>query len=166
MVIRSIGLVLLAFILQSTVVNSLSIVEVRPDVVIIALVYVGLAYGPMYGMLLGFSVGLLQDFYGPADDLGLNALCKTLMGFGVGLGKDGLYKENPVIILSALMVAMALHDLLYFSIDTDLNPGSLVSMLWRRTLPSMLYTGLATTVTIFSIAYRKGRFNARRLFSE
>ena len=166
MVIRSIGLVLLAFILQSTIADNLSIMGATPDIILIALVYVALAYGSVRGVALGFFVGLLLDFYGPAVNLGLNALCKTLLGFGIGYGKEGLYKERLSVLLTVLVVAHLFHDVLYFLIDTRFDIGLLFTMLWTRTIPSVVYTVFLGTVLVFCFAYRRGRFNARRLFPE
>ena len=137
-----------------------------PDIILIALVYAALAHGSVWGVVLGFCVGLLQDFYGPTVNLGLNALCKTLLGFGIGYGKEGLYKERPSVLLTVLIVAHLFHDILYFLIDRRFDIGLLLTMLWSRTIPSVVYTVFLGTALIFCFAYRRGRFDARRLFPE
>jgi rod shape-determining protein MreD len=145
--------------------DSIAIMRARPDIILIALVYVALSSGTMTGMVLGFTVGLLQDFYGPPVNLGLNALCKSLLGFGFGYGKEGLYKDNPFILTGVLVLAVISHDLIYFLIDTKFNMDLFFTMLWSRSLPSALYTGFLSIVLILAIAHRRGRFNARRLFT-
>ena len=166
MIIRAIGLILLSFLLQSTIAEDLAISGGRPDFIIVSLVYLCLAYGSMTGMVMGFSVGLLQDFYGPPDNLGLNALCKTLICFAVGMGRDGLYRENILILLSVLTASMLVHDMLYFLVDVSFDMPLFLESLWTRTLPSLLYTAVLGLLLILLVIYRRGSFNAKRLFPE
>lgn len=166
MIIRAVGLVLLSFLLQSTIAEDLTIYGGRPDFIILVLVYLSLAYGSMTGMLMGFSVGLLQDFYGPASNLGLNALCKTLICFGIGLGKDGLYRENILILLSVLCAGMLVHDTLFFLIDVGFDSEAFFTMMWRSTTPSLVYTGFLGAVLAIALVYRRGSIDAKRLFPE
>lgn len=164
--LRSAGLLLLAFILQSTIAHSLSVFSARPDFILLILVYIGLSHGPVAGTLMGWMVGLLQDFYGPAVNLGLNALCKTLVGYLAGYGKERLYKDSLLNVLGLLIVAVILHDLVYYLIDTHYDVTRLGAMVWRYTLLSSVYTALIGAAIALGVAYRRGRFNARRIFSE
>ena len=62
MIVKHIGLLLLAFIIQSTVVEHIAIWGIKPDFILIILIYVSLRSGSLIGVILGFSIGLLQDF--------------------------------------------------------------------------------------------------------
>ncbi len=166
MLIRGIGLVLLSFIIQTTIADDLALFGGRPDFLFIILAYMSLAYGSTTGMILGFSAGLLQDFYGPASNLGLNALCKTLVCFGIGLGKDGLQKEVFLIMLSVLAIGMLLHEILYFLIYVDFDVSVFFEMMWRRSLPAWVYTCILGAVLASALKFRRGSFDGKRLFPE
>ncbi|MFQ5904236.1 MAG: rod shape-determining protein MreD [Candidatus Binatia bacterium] len=67
----------LTLILQTTVLQHLSLAGVRPDLFLICALYLGLFRES--GGKYGFLVGLLQDFSG-GRFLGANALSKGLLG--------------------------------------------------------------------------------------
>ena len=165
MIVKHIGLLLLAFIIQSTVVEHIAIRGIKPDFILIILIYVSLRSGSMIGVILGFSIGLLQDFYGPPANLGLNALCKSLLGFGVGIGKEGLYKDSMLVLMLTLVISYITHDIIYHIIDTRFTFDAVVSFI-RVSLPSVLYTVVLSLLLIYVFAYRRGQFHAQRLFPE
>jgi rod shape-determining protein MreD len=74
----------------------LTIGEVRPDLVVIVLVYWGLAAGPAGGTLGGFVAGLVVDV-DQGRALGLHAGLLCLVGFLVGQAGRRLIRENPFL---------------------------------------------------------------------
>ena len=166
MIVKHIGLLLLAFIIQSTVVEHISIRGIKPDIILIILIYVSLRSGSMMGVVLGFSIGLLQDFYGPPANLGLNALCKSLLGFGVGIGKEGLYKDSMLVLMLTLVISYITHDIIYHIIDARFTLDAVVSWFIGVSLPSVFYTLVLSLLLIYVFAYRRGQFHAKRLFPE
>jgi rod shape-determining protein MreD len=165
MIVKHIGLLLLAFIIQSTVVEHIAIWGVKPDFILIILIYVSLRSGSLIGVILGFSIGLLQDFYGPPANLGLNALCKSLLGFGVGIGKEGLYKDSMLVLMLTLVTSYITHDIIYHIIDTRFTFDAVGSFI-RVSLPSVFYTVVLSLLLIYVFAYRRGQLHAQRLFPE
>ena len=166
MIVKHIGLLLLAFIIQSTVVEHIAIWGIKPDFILIILIYVSLRSGSMMGVILGFSIGLLQDFYGPPANLGLNALCKSLLGFGVGIGKEGLYKDSMLVLMLTLVISYITHDIVYHIIDARFTLDAVVSWFVGVSLPSVFYTVVLSLLLIYVFAYRRGQLHAKRLFPE
>ena len=166
MIVKHIGLLLLAFIIQSTVVEHISIRGIKPDIILIILIYVSLRSGSMMGVVLGFSIGLLQDFYGPPANLWLNALCKSLLGFGVGIGKEGLYKDSMLVLMLTLVISYITHDIIYHIIDARFTLDAVVSWFIGVSLPSVFYTLVLSLLLIYVFAYRRGQLHAKRLFPE
>ena len=80
-----IGVVFAAvFMAQLLVAPLLQLGEIRPDFVLILLVFISARYGRMVGILAGFTMGLLQDVTGAVSVVGANALSKSVVGFAAG----------------------------------------------------------------------------------
>lgn len=94
------GLVIIALILQSTVLELVRF-YVKPDLVLILVVFFALLQGTRQGFLLGLAVGLLEDLL-IGRYLGLHSLTMALTAGTVGLLEDKVFKENllvPVIVV-------------------------------------------------------------------
>ena len=81
------GLVVVAVVLQITVLARLPLPGAAPDLVLVVVVVVGLREGSRTGMLTGFAAGLLSDLAGDAE-LGRLALVHVVVGYLAGLLQD------------------------------------------------------------------------------
>ena len=72
-VIGSFIMVVLLYLLQTTIFNNIAIAGVKPNVILIPIVIVGYRYGRVQGMVLGFFTGLFIDL-NESDYLGYYAL--------------------------------------------------------------------------------------------
>jgi rod shape-determining protein MreD len=84
--------ILLAAILQSTLLSRLAVYHAVPDLALGILVFNAYVNGTMTGQLTGFFSGLLLDFLSAAP-LGLNAFVRTLMGAAMGLMKGTFFLD-------------------------------------------------------------------------
>jgi rod shape-determining protein MreD len=73
-----------AFILQTTLIPSLSIMGIKPDLLVLVLFMMAIKTGIMPAIYIGFFLGLAQDLYSPSI-LGQCALAKTCSGFFASL---------------------------------------------------------------------------------
>ena len=112
-VLRRILLLLLAFLLQTTWVQSLQILDIAPDLIVVVLVLIALVVAPMEAILMAFFVGLLQDAYQP-QNLGLNALVNVLVVLAVALLRSGIVVDNLRVQVVFVIAAVLLHDLIYY----------------------------------------------------
>ena len=55
-----------------------------PDILIIFLTYIGFYYGRFYVIILGFFIGISQDFITQVELMGAMAFTKSALGFGLG----------------------------------------------------------------------------------
>lgn len=108
--------ILLLIAAHQIVIPALSIAEVTPDLVLIALVVIAIVEGQMYGVVAAFLAGLIFDI-ATADILGVNGFAKLLATFGAG------YAHNPNTTARVLgswrfLVILALaalgHNVVYF----------------------------------------------------
>jgi rod shape-determining protein MreD len=81
----AVWLLLMALVLQVSVLPHLAVRGVVPDVVLLVVVAVGLRHGSEAAMVLGFAGGLLLDLVPPADHVaGRWALALLLAGYLAG----------------------------------------------------------------------------------
>ena len=131
----------LAFVLQATWLDFVSVSALKPDLILLIITVIALREGPILATLLGFSIGLLQDTYAPAD-FGLNALLKCTAGFAVGHGRSRVVSDNIQVQVALVFFTVLLHDLLYYAI-TDAISLVEVPYFWiRYGIGRAIYTGL------------------------
>ena len=140
-VARHILLLLLAFILQTTWIHVFEIIGLRPDLVVLVLIYIALRSGSFEATLLGFAIGLIQDIDMP-HNLGLNALVNAIVGFAVGWVRLHITAENFLVQIALIFGAVLLHDLIYYIGDSSIV-WSEIPFFWLRYGPGRaLYTSL------------------------
>lgn len=103
--------VLLALLLQTTVVARLPLPGSPPDLLLLVVLAVALAQGPAAGMLTGFPAGLLADLLGDAE-LGRLALVYVVAGHLAGLAAAEADRSAlvPLAVVGAVAaVALVLH---------------------------------------------------------
>jgi len=103
----------IAVILQSTVLKSIEILKVVPDIALCILVFSAYVNGTMTGQISGFFSGLFFDFISQAP-LGLNCVYRTVIGALAGLFKGALFLDYffmPVILCSLATIIKALIKL-------------------------------------------------------
>ena len=159
-------LLFLAFVIDSTWGHEIAIRGFRPDFVLMMLIYGAMGSGAFVGTILGFSVGLLEDFNGTPDNLGLNAMCNTLIAYGVGIAGNTLYRDSLSTLLLTLLAASVVHSTLYWLVFTRFQLVESLYMLATVSLPTMLYTISVALLLLFGLTFRQGQFNVRWLFPE
>ncbi|MGI9950877.1 rod shape-determining protein MreD [Moorellaceae bacterium AZ2] len=88
-----------ALILEATLLEFFKIAGVKPDLLLILLLFYALEAGAGRGAAVGLAYGLLEDLY-VGRLLGLNALIKMLLGYVLGWGRDRLNVDNPLVPVS------------------------------------------------------------------
>jgi len=164
--VRDFLLVIAALLIQSTFTETIAIRQIKPDVVLVVLVFISLSDGQIAGTAFGFLAGWLQDIYSP-QHLGLNALCKSITGFLVGYGHGGVIEKNVITQSAILFVATILHDVMYFVVYCWGHMQDYMWYLVRHSIPTAFYTsavGLLFLLIHSAWRMRKGHY-ARRFVS-
>jgi rod shape-determining protein MreD len=76
-------LIFLALFLQSSVFGMFPFLPVKPDIILIILMYAAFTRGEKKGAFVGFAGGLAEDFFS-GGVLGVSALVKTVLGYVLG----------------------------------------------------------------------------------
>ena len=152
--VRHIFLLLLAFVLQTTWIDFLEVYSLKPDLVLLVLVYIALREGPLVAICMGFGVGFIQDVYHPAD-LGLNALSKSLIGFVVGYGRSRIVADNIQVQIGLLFGAVLFHDLIYYVGTSAIGVLDVPYFWFRYGLGRAIYTALLGTFFSAGLTLRR-----------
>ena len=83
----------LGIVLRDTVFNGLSVAGGKPDFVLILVVFFAIFRGSVQGGLMGAALGMMEDLM-TGRFIGINALCKGLLGYLAGVSERNLYKNN------------------------------------------------------------------------
>ncbi|HEA47270.1 MAG TPA: rod shape-determining protein MreD [bacterium] len=143
-------LFLFLLIFQATSLNRLSILGVKPDLLLILVIFFGLYKGPLSGAWCGFLAGILLDTFSPVP-LGTNALSKTILGFLAGVVAPLLYFETPLTQGFLLFIGMLLEGMILFILLSSFHLAPPLSYSLRYIiLPASLYTALLTPLLFYT----------------
>jgi hypothetical protein len=105
-------LVLTVVPIQSTLLNHVNILDVRPDLGLIVVCLVGFFGGELDGLLLGIILGWSQDLLS-AGELWVNVVSKGGAGFLAGLAGRHLAHITPTVLLVGLGAISCLSNLAF-----------------------------------------------------
>jgi rod shape-determining protein MreD len=145
--LRDVAVLLIAMVLQAACLQRIEIAGIRPDLLVAFVVYLGWMRGPIAGTLGGFLIGLIQDLDAPGL-LGLNALCKTIVGFAVAKAGFRVHRADVGVRFGFFLFAMLAHEIIYFAASSLGEPWLFVRQMFTIALPSALYTALVVSVIL------------------
>ncbi|MER6994998.1 rod shape-determining protein MreD [Streptomyces sp. NPDC000410] len=138
-------LVVVALVLQVTVLARLQLPGAVPDLMLLVVLALALVYGHVSGALIGFGAGLLADLAPPADHAaGRYALVLCVIGYLAGLAKPDNGRLTSATGPMAVVVAAAIGStLLYAGVgalvgDTAARHVGLGSLLFTAALYDLL----------------------------
>lgn len=142
---RNVLLIILALFVQTSWTNAISLWDIKPDLVVLVLVFIGITSGQIEATILGFFSGFLIDVYNP-ESMGINALSNSIVGFAVGYSRVGIVAEDIQVQAAALLIASLLRDLIYFICYTFPDPIEALYNVLRFGLGTAVYTALLGTL--------------------
>lgn len=105
----------IALALQSTIAGLTLKGATSVNLVLVAVVYVALAFGPVTGLLAGTAGGLAQDALA-GGVVGIGGLTKTLIGFMVGVLGTQFIVAQPFPRLVTFVTATVVHELVFHAL--------------------------------------------------
>jgi rod shape-determining protein MreD len=145
----------IVFFLQIFLSNLISIRGIRPDFVVILMVYFALEQGSLRGVVFGFLSGLIISIFDNSAVLGVLSLSYSIIGYGIGLLKDYKRRISPyqfnLIVLSIVVFAFFIYN--YFNYDAIFYNDLPMFLLYL--LRSMVYTISLLIIAQFIIPLRK-----------
>jgi len=146
------AIIVVALVIQLTLINSVAILGLKPDLIMVVVVVFSLLKGEKEGAISGFASGLLQDIFSTSL-LGINALVKTVIGFTCGILKEKIFHEHilfiiPVITFISSFIQSILISLLFRAFGIEYN---LAWSLKQIVLPEALYSSLLSPFIFLAI---------------
>ncbi len=118
--LRVLFTIAVALVLQTTLSRFLVRGAGGVDLVLVAVVYLGLATGPTAGIFSGTIAGLAQDSLG-SGIVGVGGLAKTVVGFLAGIVGTTFIVSQTIprflVFFGATLLQIAITTLLYFLLD-------------------------------------------------
>jgi len=145
-------LILINFILQTSVWPQLAIFGVIPDTALIFTVSYGVLRGDVEGALFGFSAGLLHDIFS-GGPLGMFALFGFVIGFISGKPFRDFFKDNYFLPFFVVLAAVIVQQFAIY-VSSFLFLGQLNFPLFARLiiLPTVIYT-VSLSIPLYSLLH-------------
>jgi rod shape-determining protein MreD len=145
--------VLLAALVQTSIVGSIEIGGGTPDVLLVTLVAIALLRGSVYGAAAGFFAGLIVDI-ATLGRLGETSFLLTIAGYWIGrygetTGRDR--SHAPLLSVAVITVLYAFGSLALHVVLGD--PVNARVELFEALLPAVLLN-LLLTVPVYALAKR------------
>ncbi len=136
--------ILVCFMLQSTLIGSIAIASITPNLPLILCVSMGLLRGRKSGMWVGFFSGLLIDlFYGSV--FGFYALIYMYAGFFSGYAHRVCYDDDIKVPMLLVGVMDFLYSVAVYGLQFLLRGRMGFQLYFRRIiLPEVLYSVFLT----------------------
>lgn len=152
---RYVFLALVSFfcvILQDTLFNDLSVAGGKPDFLLIIVVFFAIFNGPARGGFLGLMLGLLEDLM-IGRFIGVNALCKGIIGALIGFSERRLYKNNFFVPIFCLLIGTFINALLYYVLNRLIGGNIVFSGMMLSAIPNAIYNSCFAPL-IYALFYR------------
>lgn len=138
---------------HATMGPALRIADVAPDIPLIVVVMLAFRRGPEFGCGAGFLAGLLQDA-ATGGLLGVQALTKSLIGFGVGALAGRLRVSQPLVQVPALVVLSLVEGVARFALLQLFHfPASFGELMTYVVLPQSIYNGFLGAALVLALAW-------------
>ena len=127
-------------LIQILLSDFLLIKGVRPDFMLILIIYISFQFGSLHGVIIGFSLGFVEDLISAGSLLGLSPLTKSISGFLIGKLQGKYHVMSPITFHCSWLIILLLHFFIYvfFNYQHLLESNSLA--FWLTYLYTTIYT--------------------------
>lgn len=143
----------LAIFLHLTVLDHIEIFGVKPDLIIILVIFFGLFLGRGLGVEFGLVAGLSKDLFA-LDFFGINAFIFAITGFLAGVLGAKFSRESKrtqiLLVISLTVFSMTAHFILVSIFSKWINLG-FGEYFTASVLPTSVYTALVSIPIFFKL---------------
>ena len=106
-------IIVLAYILQITIVPELTVFGINPNVILIVVCSIAFLFGGTSGGIVGFFCGMLIDLY-YGRNIGFNALLYLYIGIVLGSFNKRIFKDNYFVILIFMIFTTFIYEFIIY----------------------------------------------------
>lgn len=152
--IKGIVIFVVVILAQIFLAEYLDVGSIRPDFLLVLLIYYSARKGRINGILMGFVAGFAQDLTSSLTVLGANALSKSIVGFTTGTLNGTETVWTPRVINIYVYGSIVAHALIYqfiMALGLDLAWMQIITrMILEIAISSLMVTGMRFIVPILS----------------
>lgn len=138
---------ILVIVLQSSnVIDRLKIGNIKPNLIMLFIIYISLTTNILTSETTGFFVGFLEDILSQSL-IGVNALTKTLLAFFLNHFKTRLFTEKIISVFFVVFLTTIVTKLFYFLlILLFVNKVNFYHAILKIIIPEAFYNALFSIV--------------------
>lgn len=137
---------IIIYLLQTTFFTSFTIAEIKPNMFIILMLYIGLYMGRSYGIIYGIIYGIFIDIW-IGRNIGITSICLAFIGFLGGVFDKNFSKDSRITILLMGMICTVLYEVsLYILRNIIIGIDAEVIEFLRILLIEVIYNMLLLTI--------------------
>lgn len=106
-------LTIIIFLIETVAVDFFTIWRIKPDFILIIVVYSGLFLTKNSATAIGFTAGFIQDALS-FKLMGINSLSKCLIGFSIGGLREKILNENLIVQYLFTFIATIFNGMIFF----------------------------------------------------
>ena len=100
---------LIVLFFQILFVESLTINAIRPDFLVLFIIYITISNGRLIGLIIGFTIGLISDLSGVGSYFGLSPLSLSITAYLSGFLYLKYQRLFPYVFHSIWIIILILH---------------------------------------------------------
>ncbi|MCP5003826.1 MAG: rod shape-determining protein MreD [Planctomycetes bacterium] len=129
--ITVIGILLCISLIQTTLLSSISVFDIHPDLFFIFAVYFSLTFNLTRSFHVNWAAGLTKDIF--SDNLfGLNTIMFVLTGYLLSMIREDIYRKHLFTqILVTFIISIIYTFISLFMIFNSLPSVNFLTMMWK-----------------------------------
>jgi len=143
------------FLIQLIFVQHLTINNIRPDLLIIFVLYLAVKNGSFRGTIFGFLIGVIADLFDVGSTIGVLPLLYSISGYIGGFLHEQRNKIQPIMFYIICLLIMILPYIIFVYSNSQylyFNDFPAFLFLWFK---MTLYTALIFTILQLFLPLRK-----------
>ncbi len=130
---------IVTFVIQSTILQYVEILNVKPNLLIIFVVFFALLRGSVEGGIIGLCAGLLMDLLA-AKVFGVHSLLGLYIGVVIGYFNQQIFKESNIVAIFLVVICTFSYEVLYFFFSIFIwEESNLLFALINIIIPETIY---------------------------
>tara|TARA_B100001250_G_scaffold145735_1_gene124766 strand:+ start:126 stop:605 length:480 start_codon:yes stop_codon:yes gene_type:complete len=148
--------IVFGFFIQLLLSEFLAIDTIRPDFIVILVLYWSNNHGRLFGMIMGFIVGFLSDLAGTASFFGLSPLTYLITGYLMGTLRNKTSTINLFYFTILWIIILCVQFLISCSVRYQHLFGINNILFWSKWAGTCVYTLCFCGIFQFIYPLRRG----------